>query len=1135
MENNWFGKKRELSSEQAIQWLEAMVSEGYLGAAEPPPEEQLNLFGRLVCHARGSDLSFIAGLSAAGLRVGARLDAAAFLANAPRLAAMARQMQPVVLYAAGQDLHGSGFGFQAAVPPDLAGTFCLQAADAQEALDLGLIAHKIAELALIPGVVAIDNGLSQELSLPGREVLAAFLGEPDDMIASPTPAQEMLFGKQRRRIPAWFNFDLPASLGMAKDAKGLALEAAARQRFFSSHLPALVRQAMAESEQLIGRHYAPVHAFRSEDAEYVLITQGAAFSAAKAAAEVLRAEGIRAGCLNLCLLRPFPEEEVVALLAGKKAALLLLPAAGNGDSYLAQAMKAALAGLPGAPAFAFGYYGGALAVEEALLALRQMMPGKTSAAFRLPRWGRTAAAPKPEQAGSLRQRFFLGLGFSRAAVDAPQAQLLIQEIRRRYPEIDNEGLDAPLLAGSAVGKGLPALPQLIRRYRDLGPPYSRLSRFYHDTASFFCSGQQSAPAASPFEALAAAPAASALFAVQEMQREALPVFNPVSCTGCGACVLACPHAALPPLAIGVEGLIKGAMSIAASRGMPLAQFTPLAKNLARLAGAAIAAAGGQVAKAADFLPDAFEQLLGQLQPAAEKESLLRREWAVILELVGEFPLAVTEQFFTRAERLEKGSGTFFAVAINPSACTGCGRCAEACPEGAIEMQPAAALLLEELQASYDLWEQLPDSPAAVVESLVQEEAYNPYAALMLSRHYYQSIAGGSLSEEGVSAKGAFHLLAAQAESLLQPRQAKQARELEELASQLSDNIHQQLSAAMPREGFLPLQEALNEAGGNKLPLDELIAKLGQREHLELVDTASLLRKSALLQDLKALRWAIAEGPTGTARARFGLLLPAGLWPWAERYPYNVFLHPAWLDSTGGSAALLSGLMQGHLRHTLDNIRLLRRARLEVKDKYRPELHGPQIAALRWEGLDEAEKALLPPLLLLAGPGWLEHNQGAALEALLTLPWPVKILLVDKPGEGATLKSWLLNSAVSQNAVIGQGSLAAARELYGALRQALGGTQPALFRLLLCEPGEEAAVEAAAAQWREWQEIAARMARASMAPKDGETVEDNEFYIQKINTLQAEYEAKLQEQESLWLEKTRIKLRERLLALAQRKT
>jgi pyruvate-ferredoxin/flavodoxin oxidoreductase len=72
--------------------------------------------------------------------------------------------------------------------------------------DLNLVAHRIAELALNPGIVAQDGFLTthliESLLLPERELVAEYLGRPEDIIECPTPAQRMLFGDPAPRAGA---------------------------------------------------------------------------------------------------------------------------------------------------------------------------------------------------------------------------------------------------------------------------------------------------------------------------------------------------------------------------------------------------------------------------------------------------------------------------------------------------------------------------------------------------------------------------------------------------------------------------------------------------------------------------------------------------------------------------------------------------------------------------------------------------------------------------------------------------------------------------------------------------------------------------------------------------------------------
>ncbi|MCB0553935.1 MAG: 4Fe-4S binding protein, partial [Phaeodactylibacter sp.] len=701
--------------------------------------------------------------------------------------------------------------------------------------------------------------------------------------------------------------------------------------------------------------------------------------------------------------------------------------------------KAATAGLGKRQPESFsGRYASPLSREGAIAVFRNMLKG-----------------------GQRKKNFFLDIDFTRPTSASPQQQLLLQAIERNYPNIGEMTLHSSTAPDAKVEKGhtatLPAsvIPRAVRRYQDHGAPYTRLSRFFHDTASFYQSEKQEELVASPFEALAQSPAASALFMEMDARRVELPVFLPQRCTGCGQCTVACPHAAIPPLAIGVESLVKGAMAIAASRGTPVAQITPLVKNLSRLAGPAVKSAAQNAARVAEMLPTAFDRLLEQMKITGDKAATVRQEWAILLDIIGEWPVAVTETFFLEAEAREKGSGEFFTLAINPYACTGCGICAEACPEGALEMKPQELPLVQSLQATYGLWEQLPDTSSETISRLVHDPAYDSFAAILLSRNYYQSMAGGSLTESGAPAKGMLHLVAALTESIVQPRIVKLALEAGELIEALQENIHAKLSNALPREDLLALEKAVGESAGSSLPLDELVGKLGEKEHLKLVDTAVLHRKIALANDLKALRWSMLEGPTGAGRARFGLILQAGLWPWAEQYPYNSFLAPVLLDGEGASAGLASGLFQGHLRHALDNIKLLRRARLEAKDKYRPEADGPEIAALGWEALDEAERGLVPPLLLVGNQSLLEGPQREALDALLASPWPIKIFCLDEaapaeedtPRQLARGNAALFAAAALRNAYVWQGSLGASRELFDGLRQGISRPRPAIYHLL----------------------------------------------------------------------------------------
>ncbi len=210
---------------------------------------------------------------------------------------------------------------------DDTGFFQLFAKDAQEAADLNLIAHRVAELSLTPGVCAQDGFLTshviESVRLPEPELVREYLGDSSDVIESPTPAQRLVFGETRRRIPEMFDYDNPAMLGVVQNQESYAQGVAAQRPFFFDHVAELTDQAMAEYAALTGRDYRRVTGYLLDDAEYVIVGQGSVVPNAEAVADHLRQLGVKVGVLNLTMFRPFPADLVSQLLRGKRAAAVL--------------------------------------------------------------------------------------------------------------------------------------------------------------------------------------------------------------------------------------------------------------------------------------------------------------------------------------------------------------------------------------------------------------------------------------------------------------------------------------------------------------------------------------------------------------------------------------------------------------------------------------------------------------------------------------------------------------------------------------------------------------------------------------------------------------------------------------------
>jgi pyruvate-ferredoxin/flavodoxin oxidoreductase len=346
---------------------------------------------------------------------------------------------------------------------DDTGFFQIFAKDVQETADLTLIAHRIAELSLNPGLCAQDGFLTshviETLLLPERDLIKEYLGDPADLIESPTPSQRLVFGERRRRIPELFDFDYPAMLGTVQNQDSYAQGVAAQRPFYFDHVAELADRAFAEFATLTGRRYARATGYRLDDAEYVIAGQGSVVSNAEAVADYLReSRGLKVGVLNLTMFRPFPADLVTHLLAGKKGVVVLertdqplaadLPllreirtavskGVENGrarirnGAHLPYPRLAAISNEQ-VPDFYSGCFG---------LGSRDLQPGDIIAAV---------DNMLPGHEG--RRLFYLGIDFIRAGTRLPKLQIWQEQLLDAYPDIATLSL-APTDTANLLPKG----------------------------------------------------------------------------------------------------------------------------------------------------------------------------------------------------------------------------------------------------------------------------------------------------------------------------------------------------------------------------------------------------------------------------------------------------------------------------------------------------------------------------------------------------------------------------------------------------------------------------------------------------------------------------------------------------------
>ena len=211
---------------------------------------------------------------------------------------------------------------------DDTGFFQLFAKNAQYVADLNILSHKIAELALTPGVIAQDGFLTthliESLNLPERALIYEFLGRPDDIIPTPTPAQKLIYGDTRRRIPELWDVDNPMMAGIVQNQDSYMQSVAAQRPYFFDHIQALTDQAFEDYATLTGRKYARVMTYRTEDADYLILGQGSVVTSAEVVADYLReTRGIKVGVVDLVMFRPFPADLLSKILKGRKGITIL--------------------------------------------------------------------------------------------------------------------------------------------------------------------------------------------------------------------------------------------------------------------------------------------------------------------------------------------------------------------------------------------------------------------------------------------------------------------------------------------------------------------------------------------------------------------------------------------------------------------------------------------------------------------------------------------------------------------------------------------------------------------------------------------------------------------------------------------
>jgi pyruvate-ferredoxin/flavodoxin oxidoreductase len=374
------------------------------------------------------------GLALAGRRATAFLSGTDIAATQDLLISAAGKHAPLVLHLGTRAAaaHGAtlGSGHETVHLSADAGFCMLFAANVQEAVDFTYIARRVAEEALVPGMVIMDGEQTalavQDVRLLSPAQVNGFLGAAREHIESPTAAQKLLFGETRRRVPAWHDLDEPVLTGSLFETESYALGAMARGPFFDAFVEDSLSKSFEQFARKTGRSYAPISWHLMDDAHIVLVAQGAGVETARAAAECLRKQHkIKVGVLGIHVLRPFPGAEIVEALQGRDRVFILERAATpmSGEPPLSREVRASLDRLDGGrnPICSPVVYG----VGGLPLRVTDLVELCT-------RSHNSPATP-----------LFLGVAFDDTSGEQPKREVLLDALRRAYPDAAELGVRAP--------------------------------------------------------------------------------------------------------------------------------------------------------------------------------------------------------------------------------------------------------------------------------------------------------------------------------------------------------------------------------------------------------------------------------------------------------------------------------------------------------------------------------------------------------------------------------------------------------------------------------------------------------------------------------------------------------------------
>ena len=972
---------------------EARVADSIVMDSNGYHVEKSNIFNRPVSININSDLEYALSAVSGGLRV------TAVYTSDPRhqiskIFSARDRMLPLLIYVPAK--------FRLCLEEIIA----FETSNENSLQEISLLARKVAEESLSPVIIYYHHHLLPSDSTWGEEKIRQYIGLPEDVIESKYPSYELLFGPFRRKVPDYFNVNSKGLLNSSKTEMEKSLEDAGRKVFFERHLIRILDTERKKFNLHFGAKFRYTEALEDKKMPHAIIAHGSAYTKCKNFMEWNPKLTEKFHLFRISLLNPVQDSRMIGQLS--KSSTITVLGEGNIDSLLFNKVNVMSAvNLPKAK------------VLSAILPSHVQDPD-LSLIFE------NAKSKNPAE------KIYCDFAFQRDSSNYPKLESEDQRILKNYPEL------AEMAKGKSaieLNKLLEGRPPELNKYAADADGYRNLSNFIDQITLAYPADEKVFNHTSPYRAMNFVPAGSSLILNREHERSVFPEISGGNCTACNACTVACPYGAIVSKSATLTQIMEQAMAMASSRGEVVSVLKPLIKNISQFGTETLKT--GSEKKLSEVIKEAFEKLAGLKSFNEEKKAEINAALEITGAIMDEGRWIITEQLFSDMEGYQSGSGELFTLSVNSQFCTGCGICEESCADEAIAMREISAD--SELKIT-DWLKGMKGTGTATVNHMIKQPDSNPFAALLMEKSAPE-VLGSTIQSEAEIRQALTYFLSV-IDKYQEEKQDLIRKEIADLIGELSENIHGHLSELLPEGNYDHIHELISKSGKGRVGVEEILSSADSNKK---IDAKTLDRKMSLLKSLQALSDQL-DNNEKMGRSGFGVILSeASELNFLREYPVNPFNCPVYSSS---SFVSVKGIQESMMRKAIDNVRLLRRARLEVNDKYQPAVHNSQIVATSWENLSDDEKNLVPVPVFVGTVN--EVKESASYMEVLNSEIPVQILLLDKmSAEGVdTLIPLLSNWMMLSKAYVYQGVLGNNRSLYQGFLNGLETEGPAVYAVTL---------------------------------------------------------------------------------------